>query len=196
MAYIHNKKVLDKTSFTLIAHELVGRMRVPKIGLISLIFANFIVEACCSLNAEDQTRLDFELRGKAWKVYWLLLKNGSPMSVREVQRALHFSSPSVAQHHLERLCELRLVQKQEIGGHYVLVGEVKIGVLRHFVKLGKLLFPRYFFYAVFSTTFFITYLFVLMQGFTRESLFFILFAAIVSIIFWYEATRVWSLRPF
>ena len=145
---------------------------------------------------EDETKIDYELRGKAWKVYWLLLKNGCPMSVREVQRALHFSSPSVAHHHLERLCELGLMQKQDIGGHYSLVSEVKIGVLRHFVKLGKLLFPRYFFYAVFSTVFYMAYLTMLMQNFTRENLFIIIFGAIVSAIFWYEAVRVWRLKPF
>lgn len=145
---------------------------------------------------EDETKLEYALRGKAWRVYWLLLKNGRPMSVREVQRALHFSSPSVANHHLEQLRELGLVEKQDIGGHYLLVSQVKIGVLRHFVKLGRLLFPRYFFYAVFSTTFFIAYLLVLMQGFTRENLFIILFGVIVSAIFWYEAIRIWSLRPF
>jgi len=148
------------------------------------------------LNAEDETKLDYALRGKAWKVYWLLLKNGRPMSVREVQRALHFSSPSVANHHLEQLRELGLVEKQEVGGHYFLVSQVKIGVLRHFVKLGKLLFPRYFFYAVFSTTFFITYLLFIIQGFTRENLFILLFGTIISAIFWYEAIRIWSLRPF
>ncbi len=140
--------------------------------------------------------MEYALRGKAWSVYWLLLKNDCPMSVREVQRALHFSSPSVAQHHLEQLRELGLVQKQNVGGHYVLVSEVKIGVLRHFVKLGKLLFPRYFFYAVFSTTFYLVYVAVLMQGFTRENLFILAFGAVVSAVFWYEAYRVWSMRPF
>ena len=148
------------------------------------------------MNAEDDSKLEYALRGKAWKVYWLLLKNGDPMSVREVQRALHFSSPSVANHHLEQLRHLGLVEKQNVGSHYFLASQVKIGVLRHFVKLGKLLFPRYFFYAIFSTTFYIAYLLVLMQGLTRENLFILLFGAIVSTIFWYEAFRVWSLRPF
>jgi DNA-binding transcriptional ArsR family regulator len=148
------------------------------------------------LKAEDEGKLEYALRGKAWKVYWILLKNGRPMSVREVQRALHFSSPSVAQHHLEQLREMGLVQKQDVGGHYYLVGEVKIGVLRHFVKLGKLLFPRYLFYAVFSTTFYVTCLILLMPNFTRESLFLIVFGVIVSAIFWYETVRVWSLKPF
>ena len=77
-----------------------------------------------------------------------------------------------------------------------MVSEVKIGVLRHFVKLGKIVFPRYFFYAVFSTTFYIVYLLTLMQDFTRENLFMLTFGAIVLTIFWYETVRVWSLRPF
>jgi DNA-binding transcriptional ArsR family regulator len=148
------------------------------------------------LNADNENNLEYALRGKAWKVYWFLLKNGRPVSVREVQRALHFSSPSIANHHLEQLRELGLVQKEEIGGHYVLVSDVKIGVLRHYVKLGKLLFPRFFFYAVFSTVFYVAFLLFLLQGFTRENLFIISFGAIVCAIFWYEAYRVWSMRPF
>jgi len=144
----------------------------------------------------DDRELEYALRGKAWKVYWLLLKNGHPMSARQVQRALHFSSPSIAQHHLERLRELNLIQKRDIGGEYSLISKVKIGVLRHFVKLGRLLLPRYFFYAIFSTTFYILYLTVLMQSLTRENLFITIFGLIVSIIFWYETSRAWRLKPF
>jgi len=175
---------------------LAGSTRVLLIGLISRLPESFVKEECISLSLEEETKLDYALRGKAWKVYWLLLKTGHPMSVREVQRMLHFSSPSIANHHLEQLCQLGLVEKQEVGGCYFLVGEIKIGVLRHFVRLGRLLFPRYFFYAVFSTAFFATYLLFLMQGFTREGLFVILFGVMVTTIFWYEAVRIWSLKPF
>jgi DNA-binding transcriptional ArsR family regulator len=148
------------------------------------------------LNQEQENQLEYALRGKAWRVYWYLLKNGTPQSVREVQRALHFSSPSVANHHLEQLRELGLVEKQELGGHYFLVGDVKIGVLRHYVKLGKLLFPRYFFYAAFSTTFYLAYLLLFVQGLTRDTLFGIFFGVFVCAIFWYEAARVWAMRPY
>ena len=149
-----------------------------------------------SVKEGNETELEYALRGKAWRVYWFLLKTGSPVGVREVQRALHFSSPSIAFHHLEQLRELGLVQKEEVGGHYSLVGEVKIGVLRHYVKLGKLLFPRFFFYALFSTVFYGSYLLLLVNNFTRDNLFIISFGAIVCIIFWYEAYRVWQMRPF
>jgi predicted DNA-binding transcriptional regulator len=148
------------------------------------------------LNAEDEAVFEYALRGKDWNVYWLLLKNGHPMSVREVQKTLRFSSPSVAQHHLEQLRQLGLVKKDDVGGNYSLTSEVKIGVLRHFVKLGRLLFPRYFFYALFSTTFYLIYVLVLMQGFTRENLFILMFGAIVSAIFWFEALRIWSMKPY
>ena len=78
----------------------------------------------------------------------------------------------------------------------MLVGEVKIGVLRHYVKLGRLLFPRYFFYALFSTLFLALYMAILFDGFTRDNLFIISFGAIVCAVFWYEAYRVWNMRPF
>lgn len=148
------------------------------------------------MRVNDESALEYELHRKTWKVYLLLLKSGRPMSVREVQKALHFSSPSLAEHHLERLRDLGLVQKQDVGGHYFLVNEVKIGVLRHFVKLGRLLFPKYFFYAVFSTTLYVVYLTSIMQGFSQESLFITVFWAVISTILWYEAYRIWSLRPF
>jgi predicted transcriptional regulator len=78
--------------------------------------------------SEEETQLEYSLRGKAWRVYWFLLKSGQPQSVRDVQRALRFSSPSVANHHLEQLRDLGLVQKQEIGGHYFLINEVIFGL--------------------------------------------------------------------
>jgi hypothetical protein len=148
------------------------------------------------LRPEDESDFDYKLKGKAWNVYWLLLKSGRPMSVREVERELHFSSPSVANHHLEQLSQIGLVQRQEVGGNYVLVSEVRIGVLRHFVKLGRMMFPRYFFYGLFSSAFYLTYLALFLETVTRESLFIITFGAIVSIIFWYEAIRFWRLKPF
>jgi hypothetical protein len=77
-----------------------------------------------------------------------------------------------------------LVKKQDVGDDYLLVGEVKIGVLRHFVKLGRLLFPRYFFYAVFSTTLYLIYLLLFMQSLTQETVFITVFGAIVLAIFW------------
>lgn len=156
----------------------------------------FTVEENSSSKAQNENEFEYALRGKDWKVYWLLLKSSRALSTREVQKTLRFSSPSVAQHHLEQLRQLGLVQKNDAGGQYSLVSEVKIGVLRHYVKLGRLLFPRYFFFAVFSTVLYAIYCMFLFQEFTRQSVFILTFGAIVLAIFWHEAYRIWSLRPF
>ncbi|MCW4023749.1 MAG: winged helix-turn-helix domain-containing protein [Candidatus Bathyarchaeota archaeon] len=148
------------------------------------------------MDAEKQVEIEYALRGKAWKVYWYLLKKGGQVSVREVQKALKFSSSSVANHHLEQLRELGLVKKQDVGGYYSLVAEVKIGILRHYVKLGKVLFPRFLFYAIFFTTFYGAFLLFMVSRFSRENFFIALFGALVCIVLWYETQRFWSLRPY
>jgi DNA-binding transcriptional ArsR family regulator len=92
----------------------------------------------------DGKEIDLELRGRTWHVYWYMLSKGpeQEVTVREVQRALAFKSPSIANHHLERLRDLGLITRTNDGG-YVLVGEVKLGVLRHFVRLGRILVPKF-----------------------------------------------------
>jgi hypothetical protein len=147
-----------------------------------------------SLNKEAD--LEYALRGKTWAVYWYLLKKGEPVGVREIYHFLHLSSPSVALHHLEQLRELGLLQKQDIGGKYTLVSQVKIGLLKHYVKLGKLLFPRYFCYALFATLFYLSYFLFFFQTLALNSLLIICFGAVICAVFWYEAYRVWIMRPF
>lgn len=148
------------------------------------------------MSTAEEAQLEYALRGKAWKVYWFLLRTGRPVGVREVQKALHFSSPSVAHHHLEQLCSLGLAKKQDVGNYYTLINEVKIGVLRHYIRLGRILFPRYFFYALFTTSFYLIFLLLFVQRLSRENLFIAIFSSLVCIIFWYEAYRFWSLRPY
>ena len=73
------------------------------------------------------------------------------MGVREVQRALGMSSPSTSLHHLEKLRQLGLLTKDAYC-KYALTNEVKVGVLRLFIRLGRLVVPRYVFYATFFLT--------------------------------------------
>ncbi|NIM45531.1 MAG: hypothetical protein GTN80_07805, partial [Nitrososphaeria archaeon] len=53
---------------------------------------------------KDIGKFESELKGKTLLVYWYLIKErGDSVGVREIQRALKFSSPSVASYHLEKL---------------------------------------------------------------------------------------------
>jgi DNA-binding transcriptional ArsR family regulator len=93
----------------------------------------------------------YKLRGKTLQVYIYMLRAGRPVGVRELQRALGFSSPSVAHHHLEKLREMGLVLRDE-GNRYLVQEKVDVGILKMFVLVGGRLIPRMVFYAVFITT--------------------------------------------
>lgn len=84
------------------------------------------------------------LKGTALDVYLFLLKKNKPVGVREVQRALGLSSPSVANYHLAKLEEVGLL-KRENGGYTV----IKV-LLEQSIKLNRFLVPRYLFYSIFA----------------------------------------------
>jgi LexA DNA binding domain len=144
------------------------------------------------LSESDRDKVDYELRGKTLTVYLYLLKHGKAVGVREIQKELGFSSPSVAFHHLDKLVELGVVEKDEYE-RYVLARKVDTGILHSFISIGGFTLPRLGFYAAFFTT--ITVAYVLLNHSSLD-----LYALIGTIggtaVFWYEAWRVWRRKPF
>ncbi len=143
----------------------------------------------------DLAFLESELKGKTLLVYWYLLQQPThSVGVREVQRALSFSSPSIAVHHLQKLQDLGLVDKKGTG-EYVLEEEVKVGILRFFTRMGRFLVPRYLFYSVLFTTMLTMYLVLCYIGQIMPSFYAIIFGGIALLVFWVEAIRLWRARP-
>jgi predicted DNA-binding transcriptional regulator len=144
----------------------------------------------------DLAVLESELKGKTLLVYWYLLQEPTHMvGIREVQRALGFSSPSIAVHHLEKLQDLGLVDKKGTG-EYVLEEEVKVGILRLFAHMGRFIVPRYFFYSLLFTTMLATYLAVCVIGQIFPSYYALVFGSIGTIVFWFETVKLWKAKPF
>jgi predicted DNA-binding transcriptional regulator len=144
--------------------------------------------------ATDEAYIESELKGKTLLVYMYMLKEpNEPVGVREVQRELGFSSPSVSSYHLNKLQDLGLVENER--GDYILVKEVKVGVLKQFVTLGGVMLPRYLFYAVLMTTMLITFLIQSPLLPTIETITTIVMGIVPSIILWYETIRLWRERP-
>lgn len=139
--------------------------------------------------------VEFELKGKSWTVYLYLLRHRQSVTVRQTQRDLSLSSPSVALHHLERLKELNLARRTP-SNEYELVGDVKLGVLRNFSRIGSVFMPRMFFYALFFTTMYFFYLGLVQTLLTRELLFLLVLGALACVSFWYETVRMWRQRLF
>jgi len=148
-----------------------------------------------SLSDEEFKKAESELHGTTLRVYWHLFKSNRPVGVREMQRAVGLSSPSTALHHLEKLRELGLVKKDEYG-QYIIVEQVKVGTLRLFFRFGRLVLPRYLFYAVFFTTALAFYVIESFLNFTLPNAMAIIFGISAGLISWYEAIRIWKEKLF
>ena len=127
-----------------------------------------------------------------FRIYWFMLTKGGPVGVREIQRGLSISSPSVVSHHLDRLKRVGVVSSDEYG-RYILNTKVEIGVLQGFTRLGGFMLPRFTFYAVFFTTAVLVYL--ILYG-ADANMFAALFGGLGAIFAWYETYRVWRKKPF
>ncbi|HVP23451.1 MAG TPA: hypothetical protein VMS77_06015 [Conexivisphaerales archaeon] len=138
---------------------------------------------------------DFQptLEGKDLRVYWLLLNRGRA-GPREVQRSLHFSSVTVATHHLEKLSEMGLAVKDE-EGKYEVTREISTGSLRLFTKVGRLRFPRLVFYMVLTITVSASYLLLAPPIEYLPKLFILMLTAIVVAFLGYESWIIWREAP-
>ena len=134
-----------------------------------------------------------EIHGTTLRVYWHLLKVAKPVGVRETQRALSMSSPSTALYHLDKLRELGVVDKDQVGEYFV-KEEVRVGTLKMFLKIGHMLLPRYLFYAVFLTTALAAYILEIGIQNGQVELVGVAFGAIGAGISWYECVRMWRER--
>lgn len=141
----------------------------------------------------DSVKVDYELRGKTLEVYLYLLKHGRAAGVREVQKGLGFSSPSVAFHHLDKLIGLGILEKDEYE-RYVLVKKVDTGILQAFVSVAGLTLPRLGFYGAFFGTIAVAYLLTSQVG--SLNLYALIGTIGGALAFWYEAWRVWRRKPF
>lgn len=129
-----------------------------------------------------------ELKGTALEIYRFMVKAGRPLGIRELQRSLHLSSPSVAQYHLSRLEHIKLVKKEY--GNYV----IDHIILRDCVKIRHSLIPKYLFYSFFAGFILWMELTFLLQDPARNYIFCTVASAIFLLIFSYETTKVWLKR--
>ena len=106
------------------------------------------------LEIEDQI---LQMKGNTLKIYYFLLLQEKPIGVREIQRELKISSPSVVSHHLNKLINWGLIDRT-IENKYFVRRRVKVGILRQFVRVYHKFVPRYAIYAGFFVGLLVFYL--------------------------------------
>ena len=129
-----------------------------------------------------------EITGNALRTYLYLVTHG-PSELREVQRGVGLSTPSLASYHLSRLVEAGYVRQDE-EGRYVASKEASTEILEGYIRVGTALVPQFLFFAVLFT--------ILIVFFSIEAIFssgFIIYLITASLamvaLLWYEALRLW-----
>ena len=129
------------------------------------------------------------LKGVTLRVYKFVLKKGSPVGIREIQRSLNLSSPTLALYHINKLEEAGFVKKHLNG--YV---ADKI-VLENLIRLKRTLIPRHFFYTVFfALTLAIFTVFLRPHMLTREYVFAVAVISIATVTSVYETLKAFSVN--
>ena len=126
------------------------------------------------------------LKGNSLEVYRFLLRNGKPAGVREVQRALNLSTPSLASYHLSKLEDAGLIKKE--NGNYV----IDRIILEDCIKVNRFLIPRFLGYAIFAFLLLISELTVLRPSVVTSFYFFATVGTFIcALAFCYETVKVW-----
>jgi len=135
------------------------------------------------------------VKGKTLSVYWYMLRHPEPLTAREIQRGAELSSPSLSMHHLERLRQFGIVEKN-VHGQYTIKRDVRIGILNQFMGRGRLLVPRFLFYATFYTSLTAALGTLVWLFLDWYSIVLLALLASVCVVLWYETMKVWREQPF
>jgi len=134
--------------------------------------------------------IESEVKGTTLRVYWEVFKSPRPVGVREVQRLIRFSSPSTALYHLEKLRELGVARKDE-HGRYEVVEQIRPSQFRMFLRIGRIILPRFVFYAVFFVAALLMYVVQSLLTGSEINMMALIFGFSAATVCVYETVRIW-----
>lgn len=140
------------------------------------------------MSKDSNKDLEQRLSGRTLQVYLYLQKKREPSGIREVQRELGLSSPSVAEYQVEKLVEMGLAGRDSYARVYV-TRRVKVKAMESYINFGRFTVPRLAFYASVFTA--ITLLYVIFS-FNSLSAYGVAVPAGAAAIFWFEAWKLWK----
>jgi hypothetical protein len=129
-----------------------------------------------------------EVKGNTLRVYLFLLKYG-PCELREVQRGLDLSTPSLASYHLDKLIAVGYASRDQ-NGRYVASKDVPGDVIDGFTRVGARLVPQLFFVAILFTSLVGYFAFMSLHSAAYVPFLVASSLALVAGV-WYETLRVW-----
>lgn len=129
------------------------------------------------------------LRGRTLEVY-LYLQRKKQSGIREIQRDLGLSSPSVAEYQVDKLLGMGLAAK-DIHGRVTVARKIKVKDLERYVIIGRFTVPRLAFYAGFFSAVAVLYV-----AFEKAwSIYGLAVPAAAAAVLWYEAWKMGRRGP-
>ncbi len=168
-------------------------------GMVLSLYIIYFHQSKHAVNAlashADEKKLLTELTGNTLIVYWYLLrKKQNPVGVREVQRAMGFSSSSSAEYHLQKLTDLGLIHKDQFG-NYKLKEDIRVGLMKPFLFVGGTVFPRHLIYSIVTSLTILGFVILFYQAMSLILLAALSPGILAAAIFWYETAVVWRSIP-
>jgi hypothetical protein len=129
-----------------------------------------------------------EIKGNTLRVYIFLVRHG-PSELRDIQREVNLSTPSLASYHLGKLVAAGYVTQDRLG-RYVATGEASGEILAGYSNIGVAIVPQLFFFALLFTilTTFFSYL-ALFRADVTIYLVAVSFAMVI--VLWLQTVRIW-----
>jgi hypothetical protein len=130
----------------------------------------------------------YEIKGNTLKVYLYMIRNG-PSELRDIQRGIGLSSPSLVSYHLGKLIEAGFAGQDQFGKYFA-IRETSDKVLEGYSKMGSAIVPQMFFFALLFTilTAFFSFMALSTTGFT---IYLIAICIGMILVFWFETVRLW-----
>jgi len=145
----------------------------------------------------DSKLQDQSLVSKSNELVYLFVasRGGNHPTLKQVQNALRFSSPSSALFHLQKLEQAGIVGKDQYSNYYVTKPMTSPYVSR-FVVVRKMVLPKRLLYAMIVTAIAIMFALVLSRFIMEQVVLLALAPNLFSAaIFWYEAYEDWKTIP-
>lgn len=136
------------------------------------------------------------LHGNTLRVYLYLLKEKKPLGVREIMRALGFSTPSLVHYHLNKLLNAGYIEQE--GSKYIVKKQVKIGLMKYLVIVAGKMLPRFALYTGLFFALLVFHIIFVLENLLLISIYFSVFIAVLAfIVMLIETISFWNeLSPY
>jgi DNA-binding transcriptional ArsR family regulator len=129
------------------------------------------------------------IKGNTLRVYLFVLRSG-PCELRDVQRGLNLSTPSLAFYHLSKLVEVGVVNRTE-DGRYVVVSDISADLLDGYVKFGRRIVPQLFLVTLMFTGILVYYAYLVWRvPLDLDDIVTIVYSLSI-VVLWYETIKIW-----